>query len=570
MGQSSSSCSSSNGHEIYRPIIIGKNSSVVDGDDDLTLSLPDECLGSVFGKLGCHDRNSCSLVCKRWRCVDSKSRNRLVLLARSEMSPCLPSLLSRFNTVSILSLKCSRKLLSIDDDALSRIPIFLPFLKKLKLKGCVHISDDGLHAFSLHRPPFLAKLSFASCGFGAKGLTSLLSNCPSLQDLTLKRLRKLDATSSTPASSFWVGALNAGGDDGGNDHHNNIGAIVAGAAKREKDVHGYCYKSLRLERLCLKDLHNARLFIPLILSASASIKTLIVCRSSGNWDRVLETSLHGKTTSISEIQMDNVQMGDAGLLAISSSCPDLQLLYLSRTTDCTDDGLSAVANSCKKLRKLHVDAWSRFGSRTIGDEGVFSIANKCSQLQELVLMGIPVAIRSLNALASNCPGLERMALCNTDSVQDSEMAFIASKFLALKKLCIKNCPNVSKSGIEAVGRGCPNLVKLKVKRCKGVTQAMVSRLRFQRSSLVVSVDAGSILFDSEGISLLASSVNEDEQGTATAMTNPNSARSAAAAASTVAATHVICSSRGALLLRSKFESALQLGRRRRPIEDNAS
>lgn len=572
MGQSSSSCSCNNGHEIYRPVIIGKNSGDIDGDDDLTLSLPDECLGSVFGKLGCLDRNSCSLVCKRWKCVDSKSRNRLVLLARSELSPCLPSLLSRFNTVSVLSLKCSRKLFSIDDAALSRIPIFLPFLKKLKLKGCIHISDDGLHAFSLHNPPLLTKLSFASCGFGAKGLNSLLSNCPSLQDLTLKRLRKLDATSSTPASSLWPGALNVDGGDVGDDHHNNINAVVAGDAnKKEKDVHNYYYKrSLRLERLCLKDLHNARLFIPLILSASASIKTLIVCRSSGNWDRVLETSLHGKTTSISEIQMENVQMGDAGLLAISSSCPDLQLLYLSRTTDCTDDGLSAIANSCRKLRKLHIDAWSRFGSRTIGDEGVFSIANKCSQLQEVVLMGIPIAIPSLNALASNCPGLERMALCNTDSVQDSEMAFIAAKFLALKKLCIKNCPNVSKSGIEAVGRGCPNLVKLKVKRCKGVTQAMVSRLRFQRSSLVVSLDAGSMLFDSGGISLLASAVNEEEQGTATAMTNTNSTRSAAAAATTVAATHVICSSRGALLLRSKFESALQLGRRRRPTEDNAS
>lgn len=88
---------------------------------------------------------------------------------------------------------------------------------------------------------------------------------------------------------------------------------------------------------------------------------------------------------------------------------------------------------------------------------------------------------------------------------------------------------------------------------------------------MVSLDAGSMLFDSGGISLLSSAVNEEEQGTATAMTNTNSTRSAAAASTTtVAATHVICSSRGALLLRSKFESALQLGRRRRPTEDNAS
>jgi len=51
---------------------------------------------------------------------------------------------------------------------------------------------------------------------------------------------------------------------------------------------------------------------------------------------------------------------------------------------------------------------------------------------------------------------------------------------------------------------------------------MVSRLGFQRGSLVVSVDAWLMLFDSEWISLLVSSVNEDEHGTMTAMTNINS------------------------------------------------
>jgi hypothetical protein len=42
---------------------------------------------------------------------------------------------------------------------------------------------------------------------------------------------------------------------------------------------------------------------------------------------------------------------------------------------------------------------------------------------------------------------------------------------------------------------------------------MMSILRFQKGLLVVSMDVGSMLFDSEWISLLASSVNEDEQGT---------------------------------------------------------
>uniref|UniRef100_A0A2C9WG60 F-box domain-containing protein n=1 Tax=Manihot esculenta TaxID=3983 RepID=A0A2C9WG60_MANES len=414
MGQGTSSCS----NEICKHTAEGHSIVISKKHEDFTSFLPDECLAKVFGSLGSHDRNSCSLVCKRWRAVDSESRYRLVLLAPCEMSQSLPALLSRFSSVSVLSLKCSRKLLSINDFAFSHIPVLLVSLKKLKLKGCIDISDDGLQAFSLHRPPFLSKLSFASCGFGVRGLNSLITNCPSLQHLTLKRLRKLDAHITT-------------------------------------------------------------------------LKTLIVCRSSGNWDKVLQ-SLQASITSVSEIQMENVQMGDAGLIAISSSCPYLQVLQLSRTTDCTDDGLSAVANSCKNLRKVHIDAWSRFGGRTIGDEGLLTIANHCSRLQELVLMGVHLSVSSLTVLASNCRELERLAICNADSVGDPEMALIAEKFSALKKLCIKNCP-ISEPGIEAIGSGCPNLVKLKVKRCRGISQESIKKLKMQRSWLVVSIDAGPII-----------------------------------------------------------------------------
>ncbi|KDP27756.1 hypothetical protein JCGZ_19785 [Jatropha curcas] len=239
--------------------------------------------------------------------------------------------------------------------------------------------------------------------------------------------------------------------------------------------------------------------------------------------------------------MENVQMGDAGLIAISVSCPNLQVLQLNRTSDCTDDGLSAVASSCKNLSKLHIDAWSRFGGRSIGDDGLLSVANHCSKLQELVLMGLPISVSSLTVLASNCRTLERLALCNSDSVGDYEMGLIAVKFSALKKLCIKNCP-ISEAAIEAIGDGCPNLIKLKVKRCRGISQVSVQKLRKQRSQVVVSVDtAGSMIFHGQRV-LLA-----DEQQRP--ITPPNT-------------TSVICSSRSALFLRSRFQSAVQLGRRR--------
>ncbi|XVE71951.1 hypothetical protein DITRI_Ditri10aG0192100 [Diplodiscus trichospermus] len=511
----------------------GKNHFLQSGD--LTLTLPDECLAWIFDRLGCHERNNCSLVCKRWRHVDSKSRQRLVLVARSEVSPWLPSIFSRFSSISVLSLKCSRKLVSIDDDSLARIPTLLPSLKKLKLKGCVDITDYGLRAFSMHHPPLLTKLSFASCGIGSRGIVSLLLNCPSLTDLTLKRLRKLDVQ-STPLSV----------QNQEEDHESYF---------NEKLNTNNCYSYNKLERLCLKDLHNARLFIPLLCSSSQKLKTQIVCRSSGNWDLVLESLKTAATsTSIVEIQMENVQLGDPGLLAISSSCPHLQVLYLSRATDCTDEGLSAIANSCRKLRKLHIDAWSRFGGRAIGEEGFLSIATKCSLLQEVVLMGVPITVTSLDVLASSCPVLERMALCNTDSVGDLEMQLIGAKFTALKKLCIKNCP-ISDSGIKAVGNGCPNLVKLKVKRCRGVTHASVSKLRMRRRCLIVSVDCGSMLLEGDELNL--GEENGIHRRGMVPSASPNTR-------STIRSrTHVICSNRGALFLRSRFQNALHLNNNRR-------
>lgn len=80
-----------------------------------------------------------------------------------------------------------------------------------------------------------------------------------------------------------------------------------------------------------------------------------------------------------------------------------------------------------------------------------------------------------------------------------------------------------------------------------------SQLRIQRSSLVVSVDSA---FEGEGVM-----VEEDEVVTANGAQGSNGRRSAPSNDWSTS-TLVVCSSRGALLLRSKFENALQLSGRR--------
>ena len=93
--------------------------------------------------------------------------------------------------MTVLVLKCSRKMLSIDNKALSLIGKSFTHLKKIKLKGCIEITDEGLETFSLVCGP-IKKFSCGSCGFGGKGLNSILKNCKELEDLTAKWLRRLD------------------------------------------------------------------------------------------------------------------------------------------------------------------------------------------------------------------------------------------------------------------------------------------------------------------------------------------------------------------------------------------
>nr|GEY70287.1 F-box protein SKIP2-like [Tanacetum cinerariifolium] len=169
---------------------------------------------------------------------------------------------------------------------------------------------------------------------------------------------------------------------------------------------------------------------------------------------------------------------------IFSRCVNLTRLKLRGCREVTDVGMAALAERCKYLRKLHIDGWK---TNRIGNEALIAIAKHSVNLQELVLIGVNPSTISLEAIASNCQKLERLALCGSETIADSEISCIASKCVALKKLCIKGCP-VSDEGIEAFAWGCPNLIKIKVKKCRNVTGEVGDWLRARRGSLVVNLD----------------------------------------------------------------------------------
>ncbi|KAK8556754.1 hypothetical protein V6N13_064761 [Hibiscus sabdariffa] len=430
------------------------------GNRDYTAEIPDDCLAHVFQFLSPGDRNRCSLVCKRWLCVDGWSRHRFSLNAQSEIVASLPSLFTRFDSVTKLTLRCSRKSISLNDDALVIISTRCRNLERLKLRGCREISDEGMLAFA-QNSKYLRKFSCGSCMFGARALNAVLDYCTNLEELSVKRLRGI---------------------------HDGAEAIGPGAAASS------------LKTICLKELVNGQSFEPLVVGAK-NLKALKIIHCLGDWDRVLELignpnrsrkenlylnnyDSNGNNDHLMEIHLERLQVSDVGLSAISK-CTKIQNLHILKSPECSNYGLVCVAEHCKLLKKLHVDGWR---TNRIGDEGLAAVAKHCPNLEELVLVGVNATYLSLEAIASNCSKLERLALCGSGTIGNAEIACIAAKCMALKKLCIKGCP-ISDIAIEALGSGCPSLTKFKLRKCRGVSCEAGEWLREQRGSLVINMDA---------------------------------------------------------------------------------
>ncbi|KAL4559573.1 hypothetical protein LXL04_031716 [Taraxacum kok-saghyz] len=429
---------------VFHSSLIGKKI-----DDGLCVAngipnLPDDCLACVFQFLGQGDRKRSSLVCRRWLEVEGQSRQRLSLNAQADLLSVVPSLFSRFDAVTKLSLRCDRRSVSIGDDALILISRRCQNLTRLKLRSCRQLTDSGMESFAKNCKK-LKKLSVGSCSFGAKGINAVVDNCSSLEDLSVKRLRGIiDGDSTEP--------------------------IRPGSA------------SSSLKMISLKDLYNGQCFAPLIIG-SKNLRTLRLFRCSGDWDDVLKL-VSNNIKGLNEAHLERLQVSDVGIAALSN-CQNLEILHLLKTPDCTNSGLTSMAENCKLLRKLHIDGWK---TNRIDDEGLIDVAKNCPNLQELVLIGVNPTRASLERFASNCQKLERLALCGSETIGDAEISCIAGKFTALRKLCIKSCP-VSDHGMEALALGCPNLVKVKVKKCKGVTSDGAGWLKSSRESLAVNLDA---------------------------------------------------------------------------------
>ncbi|PWA60297.1 VIER F-box protein 2 [Artemisia annua] len=411
---------------------------------DYANSLPDECLALIFTFLTTtNDRNISSLVSRRWLQIEAQTRTHLSLNAKSDLHPFIPSIFTRFNSLTHLVLR-NNDSISINDDDMILITSMSPNLTRLKISECEQLTDSGMAVFTKNCKE-LKEFSCAYCRFSDLGMFELLDNCCKLEVLHVKRSFDKPGVGARRAKFRAGGAVNT------------------------------------LKVIKLTNVFNERLFTPLI-SCCKNLKSLKMIWCGGKMGRALEKIRDDNC--LAEVYLDNVNVSDVGVSSLAK-CRDLIELNI-KSSRCTDVGLISIAENCRALKKLYVGHY--LFRNEIGDEGLIALGKHCVNLEELVLIGVNATYVSLEVIAANCQNLVRLELCHIDTITDVELMCIVEKCVALKILRIEEC-GVSNNGIEALGLGCPNLVNLNVIKCRKVTREVGDLLREKRGSLVVKVDA---------------------------------------------------------------------------------
>lgn len=378
--------------------------------------LADDCLASVFRLLGTADRNSCSLVCRRWLKVDGDNRHSLSLTAESDLSDFIPSLFLRFNNVTELSLRH----FGYQDETISAITL-------------IRISQlcRNLTRLQVQAPCFLTD----------KDLEILAMNC--------KALKKFQLRSN----------LGGGGMHAFMDHWKDLEDLSLDGFHGTENAWSVAPPKPKLKVITLKD---TVLFYPFL--GAKNLRVLKLVRCNGDLDRIFHV-LTNEVTGIVELHLVMLEISDIGLEAFAK-CSNLEVLHLIRTPKCSDKGLVAVAKGCNRsLRKLRV-GWDM---EEIGSRGLMGVAEYCVNVEQLVLIGVNPSKECLEMLVSNCKGLEQLAVCGSETVGDSEMKCMAEKCGALREVYMEGCP-ISDEGLSALvlGGGCAKLEIVKVWKCERV------------------------------------------------------------------------------------------------------
>ncbi|CAN1276870.1 F-box/LRR-repeat protein 3 [Linum perenne] len=327
----------------------------------------------------------------------------------------------------------------------------LQYLEDLVLEGCFGIDDDGLTAAN-HGCKSLKMLDMSSCqNISHVGLSSLISGSGSLQQLTLaygspvtlalaNSLKMLSLLQSLKLDGCLVTS------DGLKAIGNLCSSITELSLSKCTGVTDEGLSSLVSKHRDLKklDITCCRRITDVSIAHIANTCTNLTSLKMESCTLVPREAfvlIGQRCHFLEELDLTDNEIDDEGLKSISR-CSKLSSLKLGICLNITDDGLSHIGIYCSKLTELDL-----YRSAGIGDSGILAIASGCPDL-EMINMSYCKDITDSSLISlSKCLRLNTFESRGCSLITSLGLAAIAVGCRQLSKLDVKKCHSIDDAGM---------------------------------------------------------------------------------------------------------------------------
>ncbi|PWA78048.1 hypothetical protein CTI12_AA218830 [Artemisia annua] len=458
------------------------------------------------------DRNSVSLVCRKWYKIDCLTRKQVTV--HEPYAPTPSRLFKRFPFIESLTLKGQKSSNRVDVTRWIReISVKFKCLKSLRIRFFV-IRDSDLELLAEKRGKDLRSLKLYECGgFTENGLMCVAKYCSELKELCLDELQlvvgdeveergkwlRVLALRKTAIEKFsFYNRYNAVNTPFGQEDVaflvekcreslvslrvricgiDAVGAAIRDAVKlqeffgaffnKDDEYNGFTFP-LTIHRLGLSDLPQG--LVPFDISLLNQLR---------------------------ELELRSKNMREDCQCFFLQRCPNLEVLHME--DGCADTGLRLISQFCKKLRKLTV----RSGTHV----GLIAVAQGCPNLEYLDALLTDISNEALECIGSSlknlrvfctfvaqnedksdlpldngiramlmgCTKLERLSIHCVDAshVTDVGLGFIGKYGVNLRFLSL-TAIGESDEGLSELSKGCPKLRKLEMKYCPFSDEAVIN------------------------------------------------------------------------------------------------
>jgi hypothetical protein len=184
------------------------------------------------------------------------------------------------------------------------------------------------------------------------------------------------------------------------------------------------------------------------------------------------------------------ELSDAGIIALAQHCPQLKQLDVSEL-DLTDAAMTALASSCHLLRVLTIGR-----NNNITDVSILAIAAGCPLLESLCIpLCGNITDDSITALARGCAHLHQLYLGSMPAVTDTALTALATHCGELTELWVSCCSGITDVGVLQVVEKCAQLQCITLNGCWRVTESALDA--FHGDARVVYFDARTVSSDAE-------------------------------------------------------------------------